>query len=45
MLTPRGWWFLTFVLSLLLLTVWTYTPAVALVCLTLLTWFVAVCVR
>jgi uncharacterized protein (DUF58 family) len=42
MLTPRGWWFLTLVLTLLLLTVWTHTPAVALVCFTLLTWFVGV---
>jgi uncharacterized protein (DUF58 family) len=40
MLTPRGWWFLTFVLALLILTVWTNTPPVALVALTLLGWFV-----
>jgi uncharacterized protein (DUF58 family) len=42
MLTARGWWFLVFVLALLLLTVWTNTPAVVLLSLTLLAWFVGV---
>jgi uncharacterized protein (DUF58 family) len=41
MLTARGWWFLVFVLALLLLTLWTNTPAIVLVCLTLLVWFFA----
>ncbi|MCI0463771.1 MAG: DUF58 domain-containing protein [Gemmataceae bacterium] len=39
MLTARGWWFLVVVLGLLLLALWTNTPPLALVCLTLLSWF------
>src|SRR5262245_19427300 len=41
MLTPRGWWFLLTVLTLLLQTVWTGTAAVVIVCLTLLVWFLS----
>lgn len=41
MLTARGWWFLVVVLGLLLLALWANTPVVALVCLTLLSWFLA----
>ncbi len=41
MLTARGWWFLVFVLALLMLTLWTNTPAVVLVSLTLLIWFLS----
>src|SRR4051794_10099783 len=39
MLTARGWWFLVVVLGLLLLALWTNTPPVVLVCLSLLVWF------
>lgn len=39
MLTWRGWSFLSVVVILLTLTVWTNTPALALVCLALLIWF------
>lgn len=40
MLTPRGFGFLIVVLLLLALTLWSNTPAMAMLCLTLLLWFI-----
>jgi uncharacterized protein (DUF58 family) len=41
MLTRRGWWFFLVVVLVLVLSLWTYTPAVSLLALTLLLWFLA----
>jgi uncharacterized protein (DUF58 family) len=40
MLTPRGLGFLVFVLALLAFTLWSSTHAIALLCLTVLAWFI-----
>src|SRR5262249_42582253 len=41
MLTRRGWWFFLVTVFVLVLSVWTHTPGISLLTLTLLLWFLA----